>query len=427
MGMVHLHAHSYYSLLDGLQPADEMGKTVAARGMNAVALTDHGYMGGIPEFVKGCRTANVKPIIGNETYLAFGDAKTKSDFMPENGVAEKAVNNGHFLLLAKNEEGYKNLMKLTKYSYEDGFYRYPRIDLDTFKQHAKGLIATSTCISSQCFKYWHWGEHAKIDRWCDEVREAVGDDSFFLELQHNNVEKQYGYNQYLIDLSKRKNIPLVLTADAHHQNQDQYKLRSYVMCVSMHKTPDTMPYEVQDHNAWMYDAEFAKTLCDDWQLPYEAITNTQHVADLVDGDYFERVTRAPNLQLEGMTPEGTSLMLLKKAKAGLISRLGVKSWTDVPKAYKDRIKYEFQVIDEARYSSYFLVVQDYVSLAKGMGIPVGPARGSGGGSLISWSLGITAKHLDPVKHGLLFERFLNPGRVRITLDYSEDIKELENA
>ena len=424
MGMVHLHAHSYYSLLDGLQPADQMGKTVASRGMNAVALTDHGYMGGIPEFVKGCRAANVKPIIGNETYLAFNDAKTKSDFMPDNGVAEKAVNNGHFLLLAKNEEGYKNLMKLTKYSYEEGFYRYPRIDLERFKQHAKGLIATSTCISSQCFKYWHWGEHTKIDRWCDEVREAVGDDSFFLELQHNNVEKQYGYNQYLIDLSKRKNIPLVLTADAHHQNQDQYKLRSYVMCVSMHKTPDTMPYEIQDHNAWMYDEEFAKTLCDDWQLPYEAITNTQHVADLVDGDYFERVTKAPNLQLEGMTPEGTSLMLLKKAKAGLISRLGVSSWNEVPKAYKDRIKYEFQVIDEARYSSYFLVVQDYVSLAKGMGIPVGPARGSGGGSLISWSLGITAKHLDPVKHGLLFERFLNPGRVRISLDFSEDMKEL---
>lgn len=417
---VHLHVHSYHSLLDGVQPADQIGNTVKARGMTAVALSDHGYLGGIPDFVSGCAKAGVKPIIGNEMYLAFGDAKNK-ELINIGGTSEKPYSNGHFLLLSKNEEGYQNLMRLNKYSYEQGFYRYPRIDLDTFKSHAKGLIATSTCISSHCFKYWQAGLFKEAKEWIDQVKEATDPDSFFLELQHNNISSQKEYNQWLISVSREKDIPLVLTADAHHQNRDEYELRGYVMCVSMHKTPDTMPYKVEDHNAWMYDVEFAKSLCEDWNLPFEAIRNTKYVADLVTGDYFNKIVKAPRLSYDNLSPEDTSFALMQRAKAGLISRLGVSSWSEVPKEYKDRIKYEFQVIDEAMYSAYFLVVQDYVALAKSKNIPVGPARGSGGGCLISWALGITAKNLDPVKYGLLFERFLNPGRVRISLDFSKDL------
>lgn len=411
---VHLHAHSYYSLLDGLQDAGKMGQVVKDRGMSAVALTDHGVMSGIYDFVEGCKKAGIKPIIGNETYLAFGDAENDKDYLHPN--AAKPRSNGHFLCLAKNFEGYQNLLALTKFSYEKGFYRNPRIDIERFKTHAKGLVTTSTCISSHAYHYWNCRDYVKAQSWIEEIREATDPGSFFLELQHNNIESQKQYNHWLIGVSKKLDIPLVLTADAHHANKEDWETRLFVMCHEMNKTPDTFPYEKKDYNAWMYDVETAKVLCEDWDLPLEAIKNTKYVADLVDGGYFFDKVKANPLVFDAES-EDISLYLIKKAKAGLIKRLGVPSWKAVPKEYQDRIKYEFQVISDAGYDSYFLTVADYIEEAKALGCPVAPGRGSSGGSLLSWALGITGKHMDPIQNNLLFERFLNPGRIKISLDF----------
>lgn len=425
----HLHVHSSYSLKDGIQPAEEIGPTVASRGMDACALTDHGYMGGIPKFVEGCRKAGVKPIIGNEMYLAHGDAKTHEDVLLEDEANErfgpnKARNNGHFLVLAKNAEGYRNLTKLTQYSYDQGFHRFPRADLDTFGQHSDGLIVTTTCMTSQMAQFWRRGLKEEAERWIESVMEMVGRENFFFEVQVNNFDQQNLYNQeWMIPLSLKYDRPLVLTADAHQQNQDEWELRGLVQCIGWKQTPHSTKYEIKDYNAWMYDEEFARNLCKQWNLPLEAVTNTQLIADMVDGEYYESIIQAPHAAFNGVDEAETEEVLKRRSIAGLIDRLKVKGWSEVPTEYKDRLNLELSVINEFGYASYFLTVEDYISLAKKEDIPVGPGRGSSGGSLIAWALGITGYHMDPVKEDLYFERFLNPGRVRVELDLDEDLGE----
>lgn len=425
----HLHVHSSYSLMDGIQPAEEIGPTIAERGMKSVALTDHGYMGGIPKFVKGCREAGVKPIIGNETYMAFGDAKHHKDIplgeksTDVNGEENKLQNNGHFLLLAKNATGYRNLTKLTQYSYEHGFHRFPRIDLDTFCDNAEGLMVTTTCMSSQMAKLWRRDMKKEAGIWIERVMEAVGRENFFFEVQVNNYDHQNLYNQqWMLPLSLKYDIPLILTADAHQQNQDEWKLRGEVQCIGWKQVPHKTKYEIKDYNAWMYDENFAKKLCQQWNIPEEAIHNTQLLADQVDGNYYESIIEAPEVSIGGHSNEETAYILRKRALAGLIENLKVDSWRDVPKEYLDRLKYELDLIEEARYSAYFLTVEDYIKLARENDIPVGPARGSSGGSLLAWSLSITGPQMDPIKNGLYFERFLNPGRINIDLDFSGDLQ-----
>ena len=419
MGFVHLHAHSYYSLMDGLQPAEEMGPTVKNRNMNAVALTDHGYMGGIPDFVKGCNKAGVKPIIGNETYLAFNDATEKSGVE----IGDRVRDSGHFLLLAKNATGYKNLSKLTAFSYTDGFYVNPRIDFTRLREHSEGLICTSTCLSSHMATYYKAGyDISYAEKWVDEIIDIFGRDNFFFEVQVNNVDIQRSYNdEWVIPLSKKYDIPLVLTADAHHQNNDinEWKLRGLVQCLGWGQTPHTTKYSIKDYNAWLYDEEFAIKLCGEWNIPVEAVTNTQYVADKIESFDFYAASSSPSLVYPGVENSGYTLQ--QAIIEGLKKNLNVKSYDAIPKEYLSRAQEEFRIINDSGYSTYFLIVQDYINFAKSQGIPVGPGRGSSGGSLIAWSLGITSKLLDPIKHNLYFTRFLNPGRVQIDIDLSKDL------
>ena len=425
----HLHVHSSYSLKDGIQPAEEIGPIVAKRGMTSVALSDHGYMGGIPKFVAGCRAAGVKPIIGNEMYLAHGNAQDHEDFLLEDDAngrfgENKPRNNGHFLVLAKNATGYRNLCKLTEYSYDKGFHRFPRIDLDTFGQHAEGLVVTSTCMTSQMSQFWRRGLRKEGERWVERVIEMVGRENFFFEVQVNNFDQQNLYNQeWMIPMSKQYDIPLVLTADAHQQNQEDWRLRGLVQCIGWKQTPHATKYEIKDYNAWMYDEEFALELAKSWNLPEEVVANTQLIANMVDGDYYESVVQAPNTPFDGAEEAHVEEVLRQRSAAGLVARLGLDSWDDVPKEYKDRLNREVEQINEFGYASYFLTVEDYINLAKEQNIPVGPGRGSGAGCLTAWSLGIIGKKADPIDNGLVFERFLNPGRVQVSLDYSSDLSE----
>jgi DNA polymerase-3 subunit alpha len=432
MAFTHLHVHSSYSLMDGIQHADKIGEVVSARGMNAVALTDHGYLGGIPEFVKGCEQTGVKPIIGNETYLAFGSAKEKQDVilspdLPNDrfGNQNKAQNNGHFLLLAKDLEGYKNLLKLTHYSYTDGFYGEPRIDIEYFLQNCSGLIATSTCLSSHVAKYWRREMKKEALDWIFTIQEAVGKDNFFLEVQVNNLDQQKQYNdEWIIPWSKEFNIPLVLTADAHMANQEDYYLRGLVQCVGWGTTPTETKYKIQDTNAWMYDEQKAIELCNSWGIPLEAITNTQHIADSIDGNIFGQIKVPPVSYLEDgkwLEEKQANKILKQKSFEGLLRNLKITNPKDIPQEYLSRFNLEMRVISEANFSNYFLIVADYIQIAKDNFIPVGPGRGSSGGSLIAWTLGITAYRLDPIKNGLYFERFLNEGRIKYQLDFAKDL------
>ena len=396
--------------------------------MNSVALTDHGYLGGIPKFVKGCRDAGVKPIIGCEMYLAFGDAKDHNRIEIEdrsNGRfgENKTLNNGHFLVLAKNKTGYENLNKLTAYSYDKGFYDFPRIDLDTFGDHAEGLVVTTTCMTSQMASYWRRNRKDLGEMWVESVMEMVGRDNFFFEVQVNNFDQQNLYNQeWMIPFAKKYDRPLVLTADAHQQNQDEWELRGLVQCIGWKQTPHQTKYTIKDYNAWMYDEEFANKLCTSWNLPLECVTNTQLVADMVDGDYYESTVQV-NQDLEANAKEIAEQRIVVDSTAGLIKRLKVQSWEAVPSEYKDRLLMELQFINDFGYANYFLIVRDYIQVAREEEIPVGPARGSSGGSLVAWALHITGYHIDPVKNGLFFERFLNPGRVKVSLDILGELNE----
>jgi DNA polymerase-3 subunit alpha len=414
MAFTHLHVHSSNSLKDGIQKADTIGEVVASRGMTACALTDHGTLSGILDFVKGCRKANVKPIIGNETYLAFNKA-SEGDH-PDFG------NNGHFLCLAKNETGYKNLLKLNTYAFDTGFYRHPRIDLDKFKEHSEGLVVTSTCLSSHMATYFKRGELALAEKWFVEMLDIVGKDNFFAEVQANNVDIQRAYNdQLIIPLAKKYNVPLVLTADAHQSHQDQWKLRGLVQCIGWHMSFKDSLYPIQDYNAWMYDQAFALELCKSWNIPEEAVHNTGYVADMIQSDYFEKSIKAPALAFNGLSNDQAYYELRKLALQGLMDNLGVTNFKDIPKEYMDQLKFELDLIDDTGYCSYFLVVHDYIEIARDNDIPVGPGRGSSGGSLLAWCLGLTAKYMDPIKKQLYFSRFLNPGRVKVELKLQEDL------
>lgn len=425
---VHLHVHSSYSFMDGIQHASKIGPTIASRNMKAVALTDHGFMGGITEFVKGCREADVKPIIGAEMYMAFGSATVKEKSPLSNaetdrfGNPNKATGNAHLVVLARNATGYKNLLKLTEYSYLQGFYEEPRIDFDILEQHNEGLIFTTACLSGPLAKFWKLGLKQEAINWIGRFKSIVEPDALFLEVQANNldIQKQYN-NEWILPLARRFNLPVVQTADAHIRDADQWKLHGLVRCIGWKQLPHNTRYEIKDYNAWLYDPDFAVNACNNWALPIEGISNTSAIADRIDGGYFEQAFQAPQLQFKNQSQEQSIQVLRNNAYTGLRSRLDLKATEPLPKQYEDRLSRELELIEDARYAPYFLIVEDYVKLAKSMDIPVGPGRGSGGGSLLAWSLGITGYHMDPIKNELFFERFLNEGRIHINIDYSQDL------
>ena len=390
---VHLHVHSEYSLLDGMSRIKDLPVRAKELGMKAIALTDHGVMYGAVDFYKECKKNDIKPIIGCEVYVA-----PRSRFEKEAG-RDSGYN--HLILLAKNKEGYQNLSKLVSLSFVEGFYYKPRIDLEILEKYSEGLICLSACLAgslSQALIQDDMQKAEEIALW----HKRVFKDDYYIEIQHNGLRQQIMINQKLIQLARKLDIPLVATNDAHYLKKEDSYFHEVLLCIQTGKRmsdEDRMRFETQE-----FYIKSPEEMADYFSEFPEAIENTVKIAEKCNYDFEFGVTKLPNYDV----PEEytTHLDYFKDlCYKGIKKRYGENPAEEV----MSRLEYEISVIDKMGYVDYFLIVWDYINYAKSVGIPVGPGRGSGAGSIAAYAIGIT--DIDPLKYGLLFERFLNPERV----------------
>ena len=390
---VHLHVHSEYSLLDGMSRIKDLPVRAKELGMKAIALTDHGVMYGAVDFYKECKKNDIKPIIGCEVYVA-----PRSRFEKEAG-RDSGYN--HLILLAKNKEGYQNLSKLVSLSFVEGFYYKPRIDLEILEKYSEGLICLSACLAgslSQVLIQDDMQKAEEIALW----HKRVFKDDYYIEIQHNGLRQQIMINQKLIQLARKLDIPLVATNDAHYLKKEDSYFHEVLLCIQTGKRmsdEDRMRFETQE-----FYIKSPEEMADYFSEFPDAIENTVKIAEKCNYDFEFGVTKLPNYDV----PEEytTHLDYFKDlCYKGIKKRYGENPAEEV----MSRLEYEISVIDKMGYVDYFLIVWDYINYAKSVGIPVGPGRGSGAGSIAAYAIGIT--DIDPLKYGLLFERFLNPERV----------------
>ena len=390
---VHLHVHSEYSLLDGMSRIKDLPVRAKELGMKAIALTDHGVMYGAVDFYKECKKNDIKPIIGCEVYVA-----PHSRFDKEAG-RDNGYN--HLILLAKNKTGYQNLSKLVSLSFVEGFYYKPRIDLEILEKYSEGLICLSACLAgslSQAIIQDNMEKAEEIALW----HKRVFKDDYYIEIQHNGLRQQIMVNQKLIQLARKLDIPLVATNDAHYLKKEDSYFHEVLLCIQTGKRmsdEDRMRFETQE-----FYIKSPEEMADYFSEFPDAIENTVKIAEKCNYDFEFGVTKLPNYDV----PEeyATHLDYFKDlCYKGIKNRYGEKPAEEV----MSRLEYEISVIDKMGYVDYFLIVWDYINYAKSVGIPVGPGRGSGAGSIAAYAIGIT--DIDPLKYGLLFERFLNPERV----------------
>lgn len=400
---VHLHVHSEYSLLDGANRCADLASTAAEMGMPAVAITDHGVMYGCVDFYNECRKSGVKPILGCEVYVA-----------PSGHTRREGKEQYHLVLLASDDEGYRNLMKLVSCGCTDGFYYKPRIDHDLLARYSKGLIASSACLGGEIPGMIMSGDEAGALSRAMMYRDILGDGNFFLEIQGNSIPEQATVNKALIAMSRGHGLPLVATNDAHYMKRSDAEWHDVLLCVQTNSNVgDPARYRFTGDDYYFRSPEEMWRLFGD-EVP-EALTNTLAIAERCDVELGFGKYYLPDYAI----PEGETLdsHLRKMAFEGLARRL--KS-TSIPDGYRERLEYELGVIEQMGFPGYFCIVSDIIGAAKERGIPVGPGRGSAAGSLVAWALSIT--DLNPIEHGLLFERFLNPERISMP-DIDTDISD----
>lgn len=392
MSFVHLHVHSEYSLLDGLSRIPEIIAQAKEFGMDSVALTDHGAMYGAFKFYIEAKKAGIKPIMGLEAYKAPGHRSEKS----ENG--EK--HNFHLTLLAKNYEGYKNLMKLTSFAHLEGFYYKPRIDFELLEKFHEGVMCLSGCMNSEICVALRENQHAKAEKLLKKYHSIFKDD-FYIEIQRApGIEGQEELNQSLIALSRKYNIPLVATCDAHYMKKEDAYAQDVLVCIQTGRTVyDDGRMSMLDTPEFYFKSE--EEMRDLFRDVPEAVDNTQLVADKVDIEIPYGTLIFPKFDI----PDGTEAPeYLRK----LTYERGLERMGEITDEARTRLDYELGIIIQKGYASYFLVVQDFINWAKDQGIGVGPGRGSGAGSLVAYSLRIT--DVNPLIYDVPFERFLNPER-----------------
>ena len=408
MKFSHLHIHSHYSLLDGLIKIDELVAKAKEQGSTSLAITDHGVMYGVIEFYQKCKKAGLKPIIGVEAYLAPVSRLDK--------VIKADERNYHLVLLAKNQAGYKNLIKLTSIAHLEGFYYKPRIDWEVLKKYHEGLIALTACLIGEIPQLIIAEKFDKARKRILEYSELFGPENFYLELQHHpNLEHQAEVNQALINFSRELNLPLIATNDIHYLNKDDDEPQDVLLCLQTKKKKEDRDRMIMLGGDYSFRS--AKEMIEVFKEVPEAISNTQ------------KITEACNLEIElGQTqlpyfpvPDGQNVdaYIDNLCRQGLVERYG-KSYGQIEPVIRDRMDYELAVIKKMNWSSYFLIVSDFVNWAKNNKIVVGPGRGSAAGSLVSYLLNIT--NIDPLKYDLLFERFLNPDRISmpdIDMDFAD--------
>jgi len=394
---VHLHLHTEYSLLDGACRIDRLFERAKELGQTAVAITDHGAMYGALEFYKAAKKHGIKPIIGCEMYLA---PRRMSD-----RVYSLDKDYSHLVLLVKNEEGYKNLIKLNSASYTDGFYIKPRIDMELLEKHSEGLIALSACISGRIPQLILKGDYRSAKSHALEMRKLFGED-FYLEIQDHGIPEEKRILPELIRLSGETGIELVATNDVHYVNRKDADTHAVLMCI---QTATTLS---EGRSAGFATDEFYMKSYDEMYRLFKdlpnAVNNTSKIADKCSFDFSFSKLYLPSFKNERGIPNEEYLK--EKCRTGLEKIFEKYSIpTQAQDEYRERLEYELSVVISMGFAEYYLIVDDFVSYAKKNRISTGPGRGSGAGSLAAFTLGITG--VDPIKHKLLFERFLNPERV----------------
>jgi DNA polymerase-3 subunit alpha len=414
-GFVHLHVHTEYSMLDGAARVDELVTEVANQGMPAIAITDHGNVFGAYEFNKKARAAGVKPIIGIEAYVAPESRFEKKRVKWADGGEDDVSGGGaytHMTLLAENNEGLSNLFKLSSLASLEGYYYKPRMDRELLSKYAKGIIATTGCPGGEIQTRLRMGAYKEAKQAASELRDIFGAENFYLEVMDHGIEIETRVKADLLKLGKELGLPLLATNDLHYTHHEDAASHEALLCVQSGSTlADPKRFKFDNNEFYLKSAQEMRTLFSD--IP-EACDNTLLIAERCNITMRENENLLPQYPVPAGESEDT--WLRKESNKGLSARLG----GNVETKYQERLDYELEVMIKMGFPGYFLVVSDLCSHARSVGIRVGPGRGSAAGSLVSYALGITA--LDPIKHGLLFERFLNPERISmpdIDLDFDE--------
>jgi len=400
---VHLHLHSQYSLLDGANRLDDVIGAAAGAGMPAMALTDHGNMFGAIQFYNLARKAGVKPILGIEAYVAQG---SRFDRTPGKGGSN------HLVLLAANEAGYRNLIKLTSKAYLEGFYYKPRVDKELLRQHSEGIIALSACLKGEINERIVGRQEKEAEATAREFDEIFGRGNFFLEMQDHGIPEQRLANEVLRRIARRTGQPLVVTNDCHYLHQDDHFAHDVLLCIGTQRSlSDTDRLRYNSQQFYLKSAEEMHRLFPD---DHAALENTLAIAERCNVVIPTGTFHLPEFPVPaGYTRQS---YFAEVARAGLAERLveirrrraqGLVKSAD--ERYAERLEFEIQVIERMGFEGYFLVVWDFIRYAREQGIPVGPGRGSAAGSVVSYALRIT--DIDPLQYDLLFERFLNPDRI----------------
>ncbi len=408
MGFVHLHLHTEYSLLDGECRIDRIPDAVIASGQNAVAITDHGVMYGAVDFFKACDAKGVKPIIGCEVYVA-PRAMDQKDRLLDSDYS-------HLVLLAKNQTGYKNLTAIVSKAFTVGFYQKPRTDLDMLEKHSEGLIALSGCLSGSIPKAILTKDFSLARERIIVFSRIFEKGCFFLELQRHGIDGQDEVNRALVKFSKELSIPLVATNDVHYVTREDAQIQKLLSAIATGNTLDEGGFGMEGSEHYIKATSEMESLFRD--VP-EAIENTQKIADMCDFRFEFGKMHLPAFKTP--SPYTAASYLKKLCYEGLDALESANKLSEDASVYRERIDYELSIIHGMGFDDYILIVRDFVAFARRSGIPVGSGRGSAVGSICTYVLGIT--QVDPIRFGLLFERFLNPERVSmpdIDIDFSDE-------
>lgn len=409
---VHLHVHTEYSLLDGINKVNRLPSYAKKLSMPAVAMTDHGNISGSYKFYKECIKNNIQPIIGMEAYYTVNDRHVKE---PD----ELGKSYYHLILLAQNNTGLHNLMKLSSYAYTEGMYRKPRIDDELLSQYSEGIIATTTCLGSRASQLILNGERKAAEKIIDHHK-AIFKDKFIVELQLHKDEEQQSVNKVLQEIALKNNLPMIITNDCHYTHEHDKMHHEAALCMQTKTTLSNENRfsfgEIDVHFAshdWMWNQANAQN------MPYDVISNTVHLASMIDSDsyFMDRMNRYPKYQDIPDNLKSYEFLTIE-AQHGLYKKFNSMP----PQEYRDRLDHELNIIKRMGFSDYMLIVSQFMNGARDYGVMHGPGRGSAAGSLVAWSLGIT--EVDPIKYDLIFSRFLNEGRAATPLIFNKQMAAL---
>ena len=390
---VHLHLHTEYSLLDGACRLKPLMEHIKSLGQTAVAITDHGNMYGAVEFWNEAKNAGIKPIIGCEVYVA---RRTRHDRDPKLDSSPY-----HLILLCKNNEGYKNLVKLVSIASVEGFYNKPRVDLELLKKYHDGLICLSACLAGEIPRLLNNSTYEEAKAVAMTYLDIFGEGNYFIEIQDHGIAAERKILPHLYRLSEETGIPLAATNDCHYISKDDAEMQNVLICIQTGKIlgePNGMSFETDE-----FYVKSTEEMAELFAGHEEALKNTARIAEMCNVEFEFGNIKLPKFTVEGVTDNEAYFRDL--CRKGMYERYGKSPDSKV----EERLEYELSVITRMGYTDYFLIVWDFIRYARDHNVPVGPGRGSGAGSLCAYCIGITG--IDPMKFNLLFERFLNPERV----------------